>query len=238
MQDADAVGCDRLAMVGRGVADVAGEVPVGVVLSGLSHVAVAGHFGDHRRRCDGGAAGVAADDRLVLDRAAGAEPEAVAEALGPGDGHPRQAVAERVQVRDVKSTAVDAAGAAGRDHDPRCRCQDGRVEAFAVLLGLALGVIETRERLADLRGQAAVVEEYASSDERARERSPPGLVGARDEAVSESLIEAEQPGGSTAVGTALGPAPSLDPLRGGGGLLRTRRCRSGRGASRWRRPRR
>ena len=71
----------------------------------------------------------------------------------------------------------------------------GRVEALALLLGLALGVVEPGERLALVLAEALVVEQDRGRDERAGERPAAGLVGAGDEAAPELLVEAEEPGG-------------------------------------------
>ena len=60
---------DRRAVLGRGVADVAGESELRVGAVDAAHVAIAGHLRDHRRRGDRSARRVAVDDGAVLDLA-------------------------------------------------------------------------------------------------------------------------------------------------------------------------
>jgi hypothetical protein len=63
------------------------------------------------------------------------------------------------------------------------------IEALAVVGVDLLGVVEQREGPDAMPSQRLVVEEDAGHDERARERAPPRLVGACDEARTELTIE-------------------------------------------------
>ena len=66
MQRRDAQALDRVAMLGRRVADVGAELPARVERVGPVHEAVAGDLGDDRGRGDGGTRRVAVDDRPLL----------------------------------------------------------------------------------------------------------------------------------------------------------------------------
>ena len=77
---------DRLAMLGRRVPDVLGELEARVVGVGTPHVAVARLLGQHRCGCDRRAAGIAADDRsLVVPEPPDRETIAQADAAVTGD---------------------------------------------------------------------------------------------------------------------------------------------------------
>ena len=93
MQRRDAEPLDRAAVLGRRVADVLGELPPRMGGVGPAHVPVAGLLGDHRRRGDRGALGVAVDHgALVVPGRPHREP--VAQADTARAGHLGQGVAQ------------------------------------------------------------------------------------------------------------------------------------------------
>src|SRR5436853_434696 len=65
MQRRDALAKNRVAVLGRRVADVLREAPAGMLAVGVAHVAIARDLRDDRRRSDRGARRVAVDDRAV-----------------------------------------------------------------------------------------------------------------------------------------------------------------------------
>jgi hypothetical protein len=198
-----------------------------VELGDAAHVAVARDLGEHGGGGDGGAAGVAADDRTLLVPEA-RQREAVDEADRAVAGHPRERGAQGVEIADVEPAGVDRAHAAGDDRHLGRRLHDARVELLARGLGVLLGVVQARERAAVGQGQALEVEEDGGGHERAREAAATGLVGAGDPAHAERAVELEQ----AAARPALHPRAAVSAVLG----LRGGRC--GWVASRWRRHRR
>ena len=145
-----------------------------------AHEAVARDLGDDRRGRDGGARAVAADDRPVLAL------ERHAEAVGQEQRarrrvEPAQRARQRREIRAVHAAAIDLAR--GRDdHAHARRAREHRVvELLALRERARLRVVELRERRTHAALQAAVVEQHAAGDERARKRAAPGLVRAGDE---------------------------------------------------------
>src|SRR4051812_25265592 len=84
VQRRDAEALDGLAVLGRGVADVARELPAGVQRVGPAHEPVAGDLGDDRGCGYRGALRVAVDDGPQRPREVLTEREAVGEAEGAG----------------------------------------------------------------------------------------------------------------------------------------------------------
>jgi hypothetical protein len=124
----------------------------------------------------------------------------------------------------MKRSRVDAARAPGHDVDLDRGAQDHREELLARLDVVLLGVVEDAEGADLADAQRVHVEQDRRRDERAGQATAPGLVGPRDPADAEPAIELEQ----APAGAAL---CRLAPARG-----RLRGVRSGRAASRWRRP--
>ena len=92
----------------------------------------------------------------------------------------------------MQAVAVDLGG---RDHLRTTRSAQPSTAAeqlLALLRRDLLRVVQQRERADAVVAQAGVVEQDSGDDERARERTAAGLVGARDEACAELAIEAEE----------------------------------------------
>src|SRR5262249_31358721 len=173
---------------------------------------------------DRGAACVAVDDRGVLDAAVG-KPEAVDEARSAVDRDALEAAGERRDVGHMQPAAVDPGRATDRDSYAGGLLEHPRVERLALLGRLRLRVVEPGERAPRaLALEGVVVEQDARSNQRARERAAPGLVGPGDEPRPVAAVEAEQARRSA---RRRGTALALLPLRRG-----LRGSRFGRGASR------
>ena len=113
MQRRDADATDRVAVLGRRVADVLLEAPAGMRGGRSVHVAVAGDLGDHRGGGDRGAGPIAFDDGAMRHLAVG-QREAVDQAGGSLSRlQPLQRAGERLDVGDVQSPPVDARARSG-----------------------------------------------------------------------------------------------------------------------------
>ena len=136
---------DRLAVLGRRVADVLGELPARMARVGAAHVAVARLLGDHRGGRDRGALGVAADHRalLVAERR---DREAVAEADAALAGD--RASASRSAARLV--TCSPRASIPGAQRETIATfAATRRITGYSSarrLRGLLLGVVQRAER--------------------------------------------------------------------------------------------
>ena len=98
----------------------------------------------------------------------------------------------RVTFAMIEAAAIDLARR-GDDHAHARRArQDGLVQLLTLGEGAGLRVVELCERCAHTALQSAVVEQHAGRDERARECSPPRLVGAGDERHPESAVMPQQ----------------------------------------------
>ena len=104
VQRRDALALDRLAVLGRRVADVRGELPARVQRVGAVHEAVARDLGDDRGGGDRGARRVAVDDRRAArgPKSGTAKPSR-GRAAGPRDA--RERVAQRGEVRRCRPRA-------------------------------------------------------------------------------------------------------------------------------------
>ena len=198
---------------GRRVADVPSKPSPGSARAASAHVAVAGDLGDHRGGGDRGAAGVAVDDRPVLDRAARAEPEAVDQAHGARDARrargSRPSAFRLVTCRPRESMPRDAAD---RDRDLRRGPQHGRVERLALLLGCAAWSRRGRPSARRSRSAEALVGRSARRRRRAGRRASRGRPRRRRRrSGSRAAVEAEELRGA--------PAAAL------GRCLRRRRAR-------------
>ena len=172
VQRRDAELLDRGAVLGRGVADVGGELPARVALLHPLHEAVARDLGDHGRGGDRGA-----QSRRRRRRAAARSPSA---GTGkPSDRHrpPSRAdapqhVGQRGQVRLVQPARVDPAHAARGDGDLAAAPQHARVQLLAHLGGVLLGVVQRAQR-------AQVASATAARSRTARRRRPAARPGSR-----------------------------------------------------------
>src|SRR5918998_6738455 len=195
---------NRVAVLGRRVADVCRELPAWVQLVGAAHVAVAGDLRDDRGGGDGGGGRVALDDRalLVADVTDG---EAIGQADAAGARDADQRVPEGREVRPVQSARVDRTRATRDDADlDRC-AHDDRKQLLANLVRVLLGVVEPAQRAQLARRQRLDVEQHAGRDERAREASATRLVGARDPPHAKAAVVREQP---ATAGALAGGAPA------------------------------
>jgi hypothetical protein len=225
VQRRDAEALDRVAVLRGRVAHVRGELPAGVHGVGAVHEPVARDLRDDRRGRDGGAGGVAVDDRALLVAEVGHR-EAVDQAEGARPRDAEQRVAQRGEVGAVQAAAVDAAHAPRHRVDLDGGAQDEREQPLTGLDVVLLGVVQRAER-ADVGDRERLeVEEDGRGDERTGEAAAAGLVGPGDPADAQPAVELEQ----APAGAALGLAA---PPRGAGLGLRGGRC--GWGASRWRR---
>ena len=118
----------------------------------------------------------------------------------------------------MEAVAVDVAR--GNDaHRYLCRgAQHGSQQHLSHLRVDLLRVVQKRQRPDAVPLQQLVVEEDAGDDERACQRAPPRLVRARDEADSETAVEAKQ--ALTRRGAHC-PRISPDPERARAGLVPT-----------------
>src|SRR6476661_5203259 len=212
----DALTLDGLAVLGRGVAHVGGELPARMQRVRAMHEAIAGDLGDDRGSRDRGRRRVAVDDRALRIADVGNR-EAVdeTEAVGPRDAHER--VVQRVEVRPVQAARVDPGRAARDRGDLHRRAHDDRVERLARGGVVLLGVVEQREGADVADAQRFDVEEHGGGDERAGEAAAAGLVGTGDPADAEAPVELEE----TAAGaTLLHATAGAD----GGGVGAVGRC--------------
>ena len=111
MKRRDAEPLDRVAVLGRRVSHVIGELPARMLGVDAPHVAVPRLLGDDRRGRDRSALAIAADHSL-LAKAERRDGKAVAETDAIGAGDLRERVTQRSQVGHVKPTTVDAASTA------------------------------------------------------------------------------------------------------------------------------
>src|SRR5207302_5182946 len=121
VQRRDALAQDRVAVFGRGVADVFREAPTGVLQVGVAHVAVARDLGDDRRGGDRRAGRVAVHDRALRTTEVrhGEAVEQACDLAGDAAGDGADRVTQGGQVRLVQAAHVDAAHTPTHDRHAR-----------------------------------------------------------------------------------------------------------------------
>ena len=180
-----------VAVLGRRVADVGGEVPAGVQRVGAVHEPVARDLRDDRGGGDRGARRVAVDDRAALVAARSAEREAVGQA-------DRARAGDAAAARRAARRGSCGAGRARRSRADAAR-DDATFVAVRRTIGYSasrassvvlLGVVERAERADVARRQPLEVEAArAAATSGPGEAAAAGLVGARDEAVASAAVD-------------------------------------------------
>ena len=167
VQRRDAELLDRGAVLGRGVADVGGELPARVALLHPLHEAVARDLGDHGGGGDRGRGGVAADDVALLE-ARRRDREAVGQADAALDADAAQRVdnaARLVLCRPRSSIPRTQREVTATSHGG---AQHARVQHLAHLQRVLLGVVERAQRAPVRQRERLVVEQHGGGDQRAR----------------------------------------------------------------------
>src|SRR5579872_4168152 len=215
-------------MLGRGIADMLGELPSGVHRVGATHVAIARLLGDDRGGGDGCALRVPADDRQLPEGEPG-DGEPVAQADAVRARHPRESVAQSGEVGHVQSAGVDPGGATGDHGHPRREPEDHWEQLRTGLPRLLLRVVQAAERAHLARPDAVEVEDDRGGYKRSGQAAAPGLVGAGYESNAETAVEGEQLAGRVrALARRSASGAGLGSLGGRVGSVR-----DGPGWSRW-----